>query len=147
MMENIIPFSITDLAKVTNHRSGEIKFGEKMITIPKEENPMDITFDRAVEIILLKRESDANKIIKIFTEDDDYQLLNGRWGAYLKVGKNNFKLPKGTEAEKLTFEECKEIESSQAKPSRKSIGKAAPKAKVAPKKKTVSKAKAKPKAK
>lgn len=35
-MEKIIPFTINDLAKITNHRSGEIKFGEKMITIPKE---------------------------------------------------------------------------------------------------------------
>lgn len=34
-MEKLIPFTITDLAKVTNHRSGEIKFGEKMLTIPK----------------------------------------------------------------------------------------------------------------
>jgi formiminoglutamase len=34
-MDKIIPFSINDLAKVTNHRSGEIKFGEKMILIPK----------------------------------------------------------------------------------------------------------------
>ena len=38
-MEKLIPFSISDLAKLTNHRSGEVKFGEKMITIPKEENP------------------------------------------------------------------------------------------------------------
>ena len=35
-MEKIIPFTINDLAKVTNHRSGEIKFGEKMITVPKD---------------------------------------------------------------------------------------------------------------
>jgi formiminoglutamase len=34
-MDKIIPFSINDLAEVTNHRSGEIKFGEKMIIIPK----------------------------------------------------------------------------------------------------------------
>jgi hypothetical protein len=65
----------------------------------------------------------------------------------LKVGKNNFKLPKGTDAEKLTFEECKEIEASQAKPARKSIGKAAPKAKAKPKAKTATKAKTKPAAK
>jgi formiminoglutamase len=31
---------MTDLAKVTNHRSGEVKFGEKMLTIPKGENCM-----------------------------------------------------------------------------------------------------------
>jgi len=39
-MERIIPFTMTDLAKVTNHRSGEVKFGEKMLTIPKGENCM-----------------------------------------------------------------------------------------------------------
>ena len=38
-MEKLIPFTINDLAKVTNHRSGEIKFGEKMITIPKGADP------------------------------------------------------------------------------------------------------------
>ena len=35
-MEKIIPFTSNDLAKITNHRSGEIKFGEKMITVPKD---------------------------------------------------------------------------------------------------------------
>jgi formiminoglutamase len=40
-MENLIPFTISDLAKVTNHRSGEVKFGEKMLTIPKGENCYD----------------------------------------------------------------------------------------------------------
>lgn len=35
-MEKIIPFTTNDLAKITNHRSGEIKFGEKMITVPKD---------------------------------------------------------------------------------------------------------------
>ncbi|TDE52590.1 formimidoylglutamase [Flavobacterium sp. GT3P67] len=40
-MEKIIPFTIKDLAKITNHRSGEIKFGEKMITVPKETDPVE----------------------------------------------------------------------------------------------------------
>jgi len=39
-MEKLIPFTSTDLAKITNHRSGEIKFGEKMLTIPKGTNPL-----------------------------------------------------------------------------------------------------------
>lgn len=38
-MEKLIPFTISDLAKVTNFRSGEIKFGEKMFTIPKDSDP------------------------------------------------------------------------------------------------------------
>lgn len=90
-----------------------IQHGKIFASIPKDESPMEVTFERAIEILLAKREADANKLIKIFTEDENYQLLNGRWGAYLKVGKDNFKLPKGTEAEKLTFQECKEIVESQ----------------------------------
>jgi DNA topoisomerase-1 len=92
-----------------------IQHGKIFASIPKEEDPMSITFDRAVEIILEKREADANKIIKVFTERDDVQLLNGRWGAYLKIGKDNFKLPKGTEAENLSLEECLTIAESQSK--------------------------------
>jgi formiminoglutamase len=38
-MEKLVPYTINDLAKVTNHRSGEIKFGEKMMTIPKGIDP------------------------------------------------------------------------------------------------------------
>ena len=34
-MEKLVPFTINDLAKVTNFRSGEVKFGEKMLTVPK----------------------------------------------------------------------------------------------------------------
>lgn len=40
-MDKLIPFSIADLAKITNHRSGEVKFGEKMLTVPKGENCHD----------------------------------------------------------------------------------------------------------
>lgn len=40
-MEKIIPFTIQDLAKITNHRSGEIKFGEKMKIVPKDIDPVE----------------------------------------------------------------------------------------------------------
>jgi len=36
-MEKLIRFTTTDLSKITNHRSGEVKFGEKMVTIPKDQ--------------------------------------------------------------------------------------------------------------
>lgn len=39
-MEKITPFTINDLAKITNHRSGEIKFGEKIITVPKDSDTL-----------------------------------------------------------------------------------------------------------
>jgi formiminoglutamase len=69
-MENVIPFSITDLAKVTNHRSGEVKFGEKMITIPKDEN--------SVEFI---KNSEAKYVLFGIPEDVGVRANFGRPGA------------------------------------------------------------------
>lgn len=40
-MEKLVRFTINELAKVTNHRSGEIKFGEKMLTVPNGIDPSD----------------------------------------------------------------------------------------------------------
>lgn len=40
-MEKLIPFTINDLAKITDHRSGEIKFGEKILTVPKDTKLLD----------------------------------------------------------------------------------------------------------
>lgn len=37
-MDKLIRFTVSDLSKITNHRSGEIKFGEKMVTIPKDQD-------------------------------------------------------------------------------------------------------------
>lgn len=90
-----------------------VQHGKMFVSIPKEESPMSIDIDRAIELILAKREADANKLIKAFPENEDVQLLNGRWGPYLKIGKDNFKLPKDIEAEKLTLEECIEISKNQ----------------------------------
>jgi DNA topoisomerase-1 len=72
-----------------------------------------ITLERAIELIKEKREIDAKALIKTFKEDDKMQLLNGRYGAYLKVGRKNYKLPKDAEPEKLTYEQCLEIMENQ----------------------------------
>ena len=70
-MENIIPFSITDLAKVTNHRSGEVKFGEKMLTIPKGENSHEYL-----------KNCDAQYVLFGIPEDVGIRANFGRPGAY-----------------------------------------------------------------
>lgn len=90
-----------------------LQHGKAFISLKKEDDPMTVDLERSIELILTKREDDANKIIKIFPENPDVQLLNGRWGAYLKIGKDNFKLPKTAKAEELTLEECLQIAESQ----------------------------------
>ncbi|MEN9909711.1 MAG: hypothetical protein RLZZ540_2860 [Bacteroidota bacterium] len=52
-MEKFLPFTINDLAKVTNHRSGEIKFGEKMLTVPVGANPISYIKNTEAKYVLL----------------------------------------------------------------------------------------------
>ncbi len=83
-----------------------ILHNKKFVSIPKGEDPYTITPDRAVELIKAKREADANKTIKVFAENPDIQILNGRFGPYIKAGKKNVKIPKGKTPADLTLEEC-----------------------------------------
>lgn len=79
---------------------------KKFISIPKGEDPYTVTPERAVELIQAKRELDANRLIKAFEGNADIQILNGRFGPYIKAGKKNVKIPKGKVPEELTLEEC-----------------------------------------
>ncbi|MEP0986930.1 type I DNA topoisomerase [Ekhidna sp.] len=86
-----------------------IRHDGKFVSIKKEQDPLTITEDEAVQLILDKREADANKYIKTFDEDENVAVLNGRWGPYIKFGKKNVKIPKDVVPEELTFEQCKEL--------------------------------------
>jgi DNA topoisomerase I len=79
---------------------------KKFVSIPKGEDPYEITLQRATELIAAKRVADANRLIKEFPTNKDIQVLNGRFGPYIKAGKKNVKIPKGKEPASLTLEEC-----------------------------------------
>lgn len=85
-----------------------IQHNSKFVSMKKEQDPYEITAEEAIQTILEKRESDANKFIKEF-EKEGIQILLGRWGAYIKKGKDNYKIPKGREAKDLELEEVLEI--------------------------------------
>ena len=84
-----------------------IRFKSKFFSLKKGvDDPYTITSERAVEIIIEKNESDKKKVLRDF---GDIRLLNGRYGPYLVKDKQNYRLPKGTDAEKLTREDCAKI--------------------------------------
>jgi DNA topoisomerase-1 len=82
-----------------------VKYGSKYVSL-KEDDPYTVTLERAVEVIRLKQEADANRIIADFGVDG-IQVLNGRYGPYVTDGKKNAKIPKGREPKSLTLEECR----------------------------------------
>jgi len=86
-----------------------IRHNSAFYSLPKDIDPLDVTEERAIEIITEKRKKDAEKLIKAFDEDPTMKVLNGRWGPYIEFGKLNVKIPKDKEPLSLTFEECKAL--------------------------------------
>ncbi|MCH7415583.1 type I DNA topoisomerase [Belliella sp. R4-6] len=90
-----------------------LRHDSKFVSLGKEYDPLSITEDEAIQLIKDKRKADAEKHIKTFEENDEIQILNGRWGPYIKFGKNNFKIPKDKEAAELSYAETIEIIENQ----------------------------------
>lgn len=96
-----------------------IQHASAFTSIPKGEDPISLSLERAIELIEEKRISEAAKLIKTFDENPEMQLLNGRYGPYLKIGKENFKLPKNVDAALLSYDECIAISKYPAAQSKK----------------------------
>ena len=91
---------------------------KKYTSLGKDDDPMAITLERAVELIVDKRKQEIKKHIKLFAEDMKLEILNGRYGPYLSYDGKNYRLPKNLfdKAADLTYEECmKIIESTPSK--------------------------------
>ncbi|MFQ5714480.1 MAG: topoisomerase C-terminal repeat-containing protein, partial [Candidatus Scalinduaceae bacterium] len=86
-----------------------IRHDNKFVSLTDDDDPYTIEQDRAIELIETKRKADAEKFIKSFGENPDVQVLNGRYGPYIKVGKKNVRIPKGKEPKDLTLEECLDL--------------------------------------
>jgi len=124
-----------------------IRHDGSFYSLPKTDDPMDITAERAIEIIEEKREVERNRIIQTLGENNEIQVLNGRFGPYFTRDKVNYKIPKGTDPLTLNLEKCLELIAAQpeAANKKKPFGRkaAAPK----PEKKAPAKAPVKAKAK
>lgn len=79
---------------------------KKFVSVPKTDDPYEISLERSIELIKAKREADANRLIKEFDSHPDIKVLNGRFGPYIKAGKKNVKIPKDKVPAELTLEEC-----------------------------------------
>lgn len=86
-----------------------ISHNSKYVSLPKGYDPMEVTYDEAIELIEAKRKSEAEKTIKTFAEDPEVQILNGRYGPYIAYKKSNYKIPKGVVPQDLSLGACMDI--------------------------------------
>lgn len=92
-----------------------IKFKGAYYSIPRSEDPFLIEMPRAIELIETKKKTELEKIIKVFDENKEVRILNGRWGPYISFGKNNIKISKETEPNMLTFEQVVKLAEAEGK--------------------------------
>ncbi len=88
---------------------------KKYVSIPKGEDPMSISLQRAIELIEEKRKQDTQRHLKTFDEDPKLEVMDGRYGPYLAYDGKNYRLPKAmqSKAAQLTLEQCMEVIDTQ----------------------------------
>lgn len=98
-----------------------LRIGKTFVSLKAAEgdDPMTVTEPRAIELIVAHLEAKAKANINTFqSEKGEIQVLEGRYGPYIKFGKKNFKIPKDKEAKDLTVEDCIELIENPIKPTR-----------------------------
>ncbi len=97
-----------------------VQHNKKYVSLPKEDDPMTVTLDHAISLILAKRLKDRERHIKTFEEDDRLELLKGRFGPYLAFDGNNYRIDKKLHeralAGDLSYDECMEIINNAPEP-------------------------------
>lgn len=79
-------------------------------SIPKDEDPITITFERAKELMEAKIKAEKEKYINSFdAEEGTIQVLKGRFGPYIKLDKNNYKIPKDTDPTSLSLDDVRKL--------------------------------------
>ena len=115
-----------------------VKFEDKYVSLPRNESLAGLTLERAIELIQAKRQVEANKYIKEFSENPAVKVINGQYGPYLAVGKRNVKIPKDVDPATLTLDDCLKLAGDDPAPAKKATAK-----KAVPAKATAAKAPAK----
>lgn len=72
-------------------------------------DPLTITLEEAVKMIQDKRDAESKKVLKSFPGNQDLEVMNGRYGAYIAYQGSNYKIPKSADPTTLTEEECMDI--------------------------------------
>ena len=114
-------FEGTDVVIGAGRFGPYVLHNKKYVSLPKDENPMTITLDAAINLIQKKRLQEAQRHLKTFEEDANMEVMNGRYGPYIAYNGKNYRMPKALheKASELTYEQCMDIVNNAPEPKRK----------------------------
>ena len=85
-----------------------LKYGDRNVKLPRTADPLKISLEECIRLI---GEDDGDKAAPapVIAEWGNLQIINGRYGPYLKADGNNYRIPKGTDVSKMTEADCQAI--------------------------------------
>ena len=109
LFETAFPYTLTqwngkDVVIGEGKYGPYVRYEKSFVSIPKSIDPHAITPEQAIE--LLEKQQQQQLPIHIF---GDIQVLNGKYGAYIKTAEGNYKIPRSIDVQTLTQEQCLEI--------------------------------------
>ena len=82
---------------------------------------MDVHTITEEEAIHFLQNLQNKNVIRTFSENPDIKVMNGRYGAYITNGTDNYRIPKEMLAENLTYQDCVNIMANNTPTSKKRI--------------------------
>ena len=110
-------FEGKDIVVSTGRFGPYVMHDKKFVSIPKNIDPLEITQEQAINLIVTKRNAEEQSILKTFEEQEGLQIRTGRFGPYIACNGKNFKIPRSMaeRTSELTIEECRKIMSEPPK--------------------------------
>ena len=99
-------FEGTDIVAMKGRFGPYIKHGDSIVSLPRGVDPLKVSLEECVK--LLEEERKKTPVNATLTEfaTSGISILNGRYGPYIKKDGTNYRIPKGTDASKLTEADC-----------------------------------------
>ena len=104
-------FEGTDVVIGAGRFGPYVQHNKKYVSLPKTDDPLTVDLDRAIALILEKRQQEEQRHLQKFDEDPKMEVMKGRYGPYICYDGKNFRLPKALQAKagELTYTECLEV--------------------------------------
>ena len=106
-----LPFDLGEGVEVNSGKFGPyIKCGGKSVSLRGNDTIFNINLERAKELLAGAKEKPTGKSLGIHPKSkQDIVLMMGRYGPYLKCGKNNYALPKEVSGHEPSLDEAIKI--------------------------------------
>ena len=104
----------TDIIATKGKYGPYIKYGDHNMSLPRGKDPLTVTVDECVALIEKEAAKGGGNEVMLEFSGKGIQVINGRYGPYIKQDGKNYKIPKDVDAGTLTEEKCMEIISSES---------------------------------